>query len=48
MTYPLITDLAAEGATIRVPVIVSCRVLGVCRQAYYNWRNCQDLWIGVS
>lgn len=38
MTYPLITDLAAEGATIRVPVIVSCRVLGVSRQAYYAWR----------
>ncbi len=37
MTYPLITDLAAEGATIRVPVIVSCRVLGVFRQAYYKW-----------
>ena len=38
MTYPLIPDLAAEGATIRVPVIVSCRVLGVSRQAYYAWR----------
>lgn len=38
MTYPLITVLAVEGATIRVPVIVSCRVLGVSRQAYYAWR----------
>lgn len=38
MTYPLITDLAAEGAPIPVPVIVSCRVLGVSRQAYYKWR----------
>lgn len=39
MMYPLITDLASEGATIRVPVIVSCRVLGVSRQAYYAWRK---------
>jgi len=39
MTYPLITDLAAEGATIRVPVSVSCRVLGVSRQAFYKWRT---------
>ncbi len=28
------TDLAADG----VPVTVSCRVLGLCRQQYYRWR----------
>lgn len=27
------TDLAADG----VPVTVSCRVLGLCRQQYYRW-----------
>lgn len=30
----MVTDLAAAG----VPVTVSCRVLGLCRQQYYRWR----------
>jgi transposase InsO family protein len=30
-----VTDLAADG----VPVTVSCRVLGLCRQQYYRWRD---------
>jgi putative transposase len=31
--YPLVSDLAAEG----VPVAVTCRVLRICKQAYYRW-----------
>jgi transposase InsO family protein len=37
MTYPLVRDLAAADAPIRVPVAVTCRVLGFSRQAYYAW-----------
>lgn len=33
MTYPLVRDLAADG----IPVAVSCRVLEIARQPYYNW-----------
>ncbi len=31
--YPLVSELAAEG----IPVVVSCRVLGLARQPYYRW-----------
>lgn len=31
--YPLVSELAADG----VPVVVSCRVLGLARQPYYRW-----------
>ena len=31
--YRLVSDLAADG----VPVAVTCRVLKVCKQAYYRW-----------
>lgn len=34
MTYPLVTDLAAEG----IPVAVTCRVLKFSKQRYYRWR----------
>ncbi|GAB2968823.1 transposase [Amycolatopsis acidiphila] len=34
MTYPLVTDLAADG----FPVAVTCRVLGFSTQAYYAWK----------
>jgi putative transposase len=34
MTYPLVTDLAADG----VPVAVTCRVLGFSKQGYYRWK----------
>lgn len=48
MMYPLVTDLAqAKGTQIRVPVAVSCRVLGFSRQAYYSWLAdpvCQRDW----
>ncbi len=39
MIYPLVGELAAEGARVRVPVRVSCRVLGFSPQAYYAWRR---------
>jgi putative transposase len=34
MTYPLVQDLAAD----RIPVPVTCRILGFSKQAYYAWR----------
>ncbi|MFK4760137.1 IS3 family transposase [Microbacterium sp. ZW T5_45] len=33
MTYPLVTELAADG----IPVAVTCRVLQLSRQPYYRW-----------
>jgi putative transposase len=41
MTYPLVLDLAAPGALIRVPVVVTCRVLGFSKQAFYKWKKTQ-------
>jgi transposase InsO family protein len=35
MIYPLVTDLADEG----VPVVLTCRVLGFSKQAYFKWRR---------
>jgi hypothetical protein len=35
--YPLVRELAAKDAPIRVPVTVTCRVLGLARQPYYRW-----------
>jgi putative transposase len=37
MIYPLVRDLAAAGAPVRVPVAVTCRVLKIARQPYYRW-----------
>ena len=37
MTYPLVRELAAVGAPVRVPVAVACRVLKLARQPYYRW-----------
>ena len=37
MIFPLVRELAAAGAPVRVPVAVTCRVLGFSRQAYYSW-----------
>jgi transposase InsO family protein len=31
--YPLVSELATDG----IPVVVSCRVLGLARQPYYRW-----------
>ncbi|WP_406719122.1 IS3 family transposase [Streptomyces althioticus] len=37
MMYPLVRELAAPSAPCRVPVAVTCRVLGLARQPYYRW-----------
>ena len=47
MIYPLVRDLAAPDALLRVPVTVTCRVLGFSRQAFYTWLAhpvCQRDW----
>ncbi|EOM77554.1 transposase [Rhodococcus rhodnii LMG 5362] len=35
MMFPLVLDLADD----RIPVTVTCRVLGFSRQAFYKWRS---------
>lgn len=37
--YPLVRELAATDALIRVPVAVTCRVLGFSKQAFYAWEK---------
>lgn len=37
MIYPLVQELAAAGTSTRVPVAVTCRVLGFSQQGYYQW-----------
>ena len=37
MIYPLVRELAAQEAPVRVPVAVTCRVLKIARQPYYRW-----------
>jgi transposase InsO family protein len=37
MGFPLVRDLAALDAPIRVPITVACRVLGFSPQAFYKW-----------
>ena len=37
MIYPLVRELAAAGAPVRVPVAVTCRVLKIARAPYYRW-----------
>ncbi|MBU1250792.1 MAG: DDE-type integrase/transposase/recombinase [Actinobacteria bacterium] len=37
MIYPLVLELAAPGAPVRVPVAVTCRVLKIAKQPYYRW-----------
>jgi putative transposase len=34
MIYPLVRELAAE----KIPVAVTCRVLGFTTQAFYKWQ----------
>ena len=36
MIYPLVREMAAAGARIRVPVAVACRVLGFSTQGYFK------------
>lgn len=35
--FPLVREMAAAGARVRVPVVVACRVLGFSTQGYYKW-----------
>lgn len=44
MIYPLVRELAAPDAPVRVSVTVTCRVLGFSTQGYYKWRArpCSD------
>ncbi|MFI9630183.1 hypothetical protein [Streptomyces sp. NPDC052042] len=37
MMYPLVREPAAAAVPRRVPVAVTCRVLGLARQPYYRW-----------
>ena len=37
MIYPLVRELAATGAPIRVPVAVTCRVLKIAKKPFYRW-----------
>ncbi|QYB00212.1 IS3 family transposase (plasmid) [Rhodococcus sp. USK10] len=37
LMYPLVRELAATDAPIRVPVAVTCRILGFSKQAFYHW-----------
>ena len=37
MMYPLVHELAAVEAPVRVPVVVTCRVLKLARAPYYRW-----------
>jgi putative transposase len=37
MMFPLVRDLAASTTPLRVPVTVTCRVLGFSTQAFYKW-----------
>jgi putative transposase len=34
MMYPLVRDLAVD----KIPVAVTCRVLGFSKQAFYKWQ----------
>ncbi|MDT0187846.1 IS3 family transposase [Microbacterium sp. ARD31] len=40
MMYPLVRELAAKDAPLRMPVAVTCRVLKITRQPYYRWLKC--------
>ena len=37
--FPLVQEMAAAGAPIRVPVAVACRVLGFSKQAFFQWKK---------
>ncbi len=47
MMYSLVHELAETGARLRVPVALTCRVLGFSKQGYYKWLSagvCQRDW----
>ncbi|MEV8268696.1 IS3 family transposase [Microbacterium sp. NPDC076911] len=37
IVFPLVQEMAAPDALVRVPVAVACRVLGFSKQAFYQW-----------
>lgn len=37
--YPLVHEIATAQSDQRVPVVVTCRILGFSPQAYYQWRR---------
>lgn len=37
--YPLVHEIATARSDQRVPVVVTCRILGFSPQAYYQWRR---------
>ncbi|MGH8880848.1 MAG: DDE-type integrase/transposase/recombinase, partial [Stackebrandtia sp.] len=37
MMYPLVREMAAADAPIRVPVTVRCRLLKIARRPHYRW-----------
>jgi len=39
MIYPLVLDLAKRDAPVRVPIVVTCRVLDFSPQAFYKWKK---------
>jgi putative transposase len=39
LIYPLVLELAASDAPVRVPVTVTCRMLGFTTAAFYKWRT---------
>ena len=39
MTYPLLPGHGAPGALIRVPLVVTCQVLGFSKQGLYKWKK---------
>lgn len=48
MIYPLVHEFAATGTRVRVPVVVTCRVLGFSNQAYYGSSHLSDASIFVK
>ncbi|MEP6855474.1 MAG: IS3 family transposase [Pedococcus sp.] len=47
IVFPLVREMAATGARVRVPVAVACRVLGLSPQGYFKWLKdpvCQRDW----
>jgi transposase InsO family protein len=44
MMYPLVRELAARDPKTRIPVAVTCRILGFTTKAYYKWlkQPCSD------
>jgi hypothetical protein len=44
MMYPLVQELAAD----KIPVVVTCRVLGFSEQAFHMGRRCTTTWSSAT